>query len=129
MLAKFFMILAMLLIATSCGPRSLDDFEEEGEGIIRSLIKELQAIHSREQLLAASDKLQRHFDHLGSVMIAAQEFKNTHPELGRGTSKQELSDQLRIELNRIYRLEGGRQIIEKCQENALLRLHRNELNH
>ncbi len=124
LLKKFLVIFFMLMIATSCGPRSLDDFEEEGEGVIRSLIQELQAIHTREQLLHAAPKLQKQFDRLVTIMMAAEEFVAAHPDLDKGDMQQnhELSDQLRIELNRLYRLEGGRQIIEKCQEKALNRL-------
>jgi hypothetical protein len=40
----------------------------------------------------------------------------------------ELSDMLRIELERIYRIEGGRQIIEKCQENARTLLELSHVN-
>ena len=42
-------IMFFLILVTSCGPRSLEDFKEEGEGVVRSLIQELQAIHYREQ--------------------------------------------------------------------------------
>jgi len=115
----------MLLIATSCGLRSLDDFEEEGEGVMRSLLQELRAIHSREQLLAASKRLERQFERLVTLMIAAQEFALAHPAIEPGEFLQfnhDLNDQLRVELNRLYRLEGGRALIEKCQEKALHRL-------
>lgn len=118
-------ILFLFCIVTSCGPRSLDDFEEEGEGIVRSLIQELEMIQSREQLLVNSTLLQRHFDRLVNTMIAAEEWISSHPEQCkmRGIPpNHELSDLLRIELNRLYCLEGGRQIIEKCQEKALHRL-------
>lgn len=114
--------MVFLLITAGCGPRSLDEFEEEGEGVIRSLIQELQAIHTREQLIAASGRLKRQFERLAGIMIAAQEYVVSHPELGKEKfvcKNHELSDRLRIELNRIYRLEGGRQIIEKCEESAL----------
>lgn len=113
------------LLLTGCGPRSQEDFREEGEGLTRSLIQELQAIHTREQLLMASSRLQRLFDQLVNSMIAAEEFHALHPEQDKGELTQrnhDLSDQLRLELNRLYRLEGGRQMIEKCQENALHRL-------
>lgn len=129
---RFLGIIVMLIMATSCGPRSLEEFEEEGEGVIRSLIQELQAIHTREQLLAASANLQRQFDRLVNIMIAAQEYGYAHPELDRGEfirHNHELSDHLRIELNRLYRLEGGRQIIEKCEEKALHRLDAFEKKH
>jgi hypothetical protein len=69
--------------------------------------------------------LQRLFDRLVDVMIAAEEFALAHPGQEKGELTQrnhELSDQLRVELNRLYRVEGGRQTIEKCQEKALHRL-------
>jgi hypothetical protein len=116
-------ILTMTLV--SCGPRSLNEFEEEGEGVIRSLIQELQVIHTREQLLAESGNLQKQFDRLVNIMIAAEEYVISHPDLDRvefSRHNHELSDRLRIELNRLYRVEGGCQIIEKCQEKALHRL-------
>lgn len=124
-LKRIFIIIVGLLIAVSCGPRSLDDFQEEGEGIIRSLIQELKAIHTRDQLLTASSKLQRQFDRLVAIIIAAEEFSLSQPRLEKGEEMRynhELSDELRVELNRLYRLEGGRQMIEKCQEQALNRL-------
>ena len=118
-------IFFILFLLTSCGSYSLEDFEEEGKGVIRSLVQELKSIHTREQLKASSAKLQRLFDQLVTVIIAAKEFSESHPELDSGTflaHQHELSDQLRTELNRIYRFEGGRQMIEKCQEKALNRL-------
>jgi len=113
------------LFLCSCGPRNLDDYAEEGEGIVRSLIQDLKIIHTREQLLAAASELQRQFEKLGAVMVAAEDFASAHPEADRGISQRfnhDLSDQLRVELNRLYRLEGGRQIIEKSQEKALFQL-------
>ena len=128
----FFIFLCLLFVMSSCGPRSLDDFQEEAEGIIRSLIQDLRAIHTREQLLAATGRLQKQFDRLVSVMIAAEEFRFFHPELEKEENirpSHELSDLLRVELNRIYRLEGGRTLIEKCQEKALYRLDAFEKHH
>jgi hypothetical protein len=129
---RLLILILLPFIVTSCGPCSLDDFKEEGEGVIRSLIQELRAIHTRDQLLAASGKLQRLFDRLVFIIIAAEEFSFAHPELAKRESMRhnhELSDQLRGELNRLYRLEGGRQILEKYQEKALHRLDAFEKRH
>lgn len=118
-------IIFIFLIVTGCSFRSTEDFKEEGEGVIRSLLQELKSIHTRGQLLATSTKLQRDFDRLVNIMIAAEQFIDTHVERDKnedGYFNHELSDQLRIELNRLYEIEGGRQIIEKCQEKALHRL-------
>ncbi len=111
----------LFIFLISCGPRSLDDFQEEGEGVIRSLVQELKSIHKRDQLLAACPKLQRYFDRLAMIMIEAEEYQKKHGEKENGQNQlnHELSDQLRVELNRIYEIEGGRQIMEKCQEKGL----------
>jgi hypothetical protein len=127
---SYFFLLLFLL--ASCGSRSLDDFEEEGEGVMRSLIQEMQSIRTRDQLLASTIRLKRHFDRLIDIMIAAEESLYAHPEIDRGEfggPNHELSDKLRIELNRLYRIEGGRKIIEKCQEKALHRLDAFEKQH
>lgn len=118
-------LLCLSLALSGCGPRSLEDFREEGEKSTRTLIKELQVIQTREELLQKTAILQRLFDALVTDMIAARDFKEKQGEMEplELTSKNhELSDQLRQELNRIYRLEGGQAVIEKCQEQALYRL-------
>lgn len=119
----FFFI--MLVFLTACGSRSLDDFREEGEGITRSLIKELESIRNRQELLQAAPRLQKRFDSLVDVMIRSKEYKEKYSKidlLDLPKKDHELSDQLRVELNRIYNMEGGRKIIEKCQEVSLHRL-------
>lgn len=124
-LTNLCLIILLLTFLTGCGPRSEEDFREEGEGVTRSLIKELQGIRTREQLNGSLGKIQRHFENLVSIMISAQEYLAAHPEQEKEEPCRpgnDLSDQLRIELNRIYRIDGGRQLIEKSQENALHRL-------
>lgn len=123
-----FMRIGMILILgclTACGPRSLEDFREEGEGVTRSLVKELSVIRTRSELLKAVPRLQKLFNNLIDVMIAAREFQEKSSKFDPiewTYHNHELSDQLRIELNRVYALEGTREIIEKCQEQALHRL-------
>lgn len=115
----------LLLISTGCSPRSLQDYKEEGEGVVRTLVEELKAIRSRDELLSASGRLRRHFDRLAEIMVSAEEHRREHALSETDecyVPNRELSDQLREELNRLYRIQGGRQIIEKCQEQALHRL-------
>jgi hypothetical protein len=115
-------ILVILFFLTACGPNSLEDFRAEGEGITRSLIKEFNKIHTRDELLAATPKIKRLFQDLVDVIIHAQEFKDRHPQaesLPLNLENHLLSEQLREELNRIYRIEGGQGIVEKAQTGAL----------
>lgn len=114
----------MLLLA-SCRSSNLEDYREEGEAITRSLIQELKKIRTKEQLIASKNNLKGLFDRLVETMIAAETYIHSHPNLDQSVFPEpdhELSDQLRGELNRIYQLEGGRQIIEQCEQKALLRL-------
>jgi hypothetical protein len=123
-----------ILLLTSCGPKNLEDYKEEGKGVTRSLIQELRHIRNRDELLAAHHLLQKRFDQLVSIIIAAREFQHKYPDWEThelSLLDHELSDKLRVELNRLYQIEGGRQIIEKYQEMALNRLDACEkkLNH
>lgn len=122
---SFLISLLVLLITVSCSSKSLDDFRQEGKAISENITSELRHVHTREDLVAIQMKLRRLFDELVDTIIEAKEFQQTHPitEL----SEQELadtsvSDELRAEMNRVYQIEGVRQLVEKCQEPALNRL-------
>lgn len=125
-----FLSLFIFALLLSCSSRSPEDFHDEGEGIVRALTAELKKIHSRDDLLLHTSKLQKLFNELADVIIAAQEYKDQHPNLElraelhtmNKKEQQTSSDQLRIELNRILHMEGGRETLEKVQEEALNRL-------
>lgn len=122
MLSRVIFLLICLCLICGCGSRSAEDFREEGQGITRLLIAELQQIQTRRELVESSPKLKVLFDRLASVALAARDFQKSHPEhdeLPLEKRDHELSDELRFELNRIYHLDGGREIIEKSQEEAL----------
>lgn len=113
------------LLLTGCGSRSLEDFREEGEQTTRILVAELSQIHTKRELIEASPKLKHLFNRLAATMLAAREFQKTHPDSERIDLQErdlQLSDQLREELNRLYQLDGGREIIEKCEEDAVKQL-------
>jgi hypothetical protein len=117
-----FLLLLFSCLFSACSYDSYEDFREEGHGVIRSLIKELEVIRSRDDVLSASPQLENLFLRLAQVMATAQQFEAQNPQLtmpGLSAKDHALSDQLRGELNRIYRLEGGKEAIEKCREPAL----------
>jgi hypothetical protein len=103
----------------------LQDYRAEGEETLRLLVQELHTIHTRQQLIAASSTLKQLFQELVEVMIAAEEYRDKHSqeeELFSGESSR-YSNLLFMELNRIYQIEEGmRELVEKCQQDALNRL-------
>lgn len=65
------------------------------------------------------------FMQLTDTMIESREYREKHLEqepLALSDKDKELSDQLRAQLNRIYQMDEGREIIEKCQLEALNKL-------
>ncbi|MBA3816096.1 MAG: hypothetical protein H0X29_06185 [Parachlamydiaceae bacterium] len=119
----FLLISAFLLF--SCSQRTLEDFRDEGEGVVRALTAELKKIRSRDDLLTHAPNLKKYFELLADIIIEASKYKETHPEselISPNKKEQSASDQLRIELNRVLHLDGGPEVIEKVQEEALNRL-------
>lgn len=124
-LPRLLPIILVLFLVSSCGPRSLEDFREEGEATTQSIIVILEQINTREELQVVSPKLKKLFGRLVEISIGAQDFRNAHVEVElvelSDYSKQ-LSLELQGEMRRIYGIDGCRDLFEKCQEDALNRL-------
>lgn len=115
----------LMVITTACGPSSLDDFREEGSEKTYALIKELKSIQTHEQLVTATPRITRLFNELTDIMIAAREFKEQHPDADLSEPNQRtltLNRKLQEEMERLYQIDGCREGIEHCQEEAMLRL-------
>ena len=112
-----------LLLFCGCGPSSSEDFRREGEAISRLIARDLKKLKSREELVQAEPLLKKRFSDLVDLMIEARKFQQKHPEeIALEDLEHEVSDDFLVELKRIYHLEGGREIIENCQREALIRL-------
>lgn len=118
---RFFLLI--LLLISSCGPRSFEDFQKEGETICQSLVRELERIETREDLLSAESRLKQLFDKLVEVMIEAQQYQQASPLSETPNISNAYDELLLEEMMRIYRIEGGRETIERAQREALIRLH------
>lgn len=116
------LLLVTLLFLVSCGPSSLEDYKEQGKMKTRQLLGELQKIQNRDQLLDAEDSLKACFRDLGELMLAVEKFRKGHPqaELPYLTFQDhDLSDQLRFEIIRICRFDGGKEIFDKIRSEGL----------
>jgi len=120
---KYILLFSFLLLFSSCSKTTVEDYQEEGLEIVRVLVHELHKIDNRQQLLESSLKLENLFNELVDLMIVAQEFQKHSPNQKETPYKTHLlSHRLRLELNRLYQIEGCRQLIEKYEEQALHRL-------
>jgi hypothetical protein len=108
---------------SSCSPNGLSDFQCEGEERCRALTEELAQIQDRETLLRTAPSLKKKFNELVTLMIQAREFQEKHPDAESAFSTaSSASYKLQQELSRIYSIEGGREVIEGAQQEALVRL-------
>ena len=115
----------LTLLMAGCAPNSTEEFHREGEARCRQLVQDLEKIENREQLLRMEPQLKKHFASLVRLMIDAREFQQKHlegisPELSAGEDVGD--DSLQTELRRIYTIEGAREVIERSQQEALVRL-------
>ncbi|MCX6990298.1 MAG: hypothetical protein NTX49_04450 [Chlamydiae bacterium] len=112
-------------ILVGCSPGSLSDYRHEGESACRDIIGDLQSIETREDVARLEPVLKRKFEKLVSVIIEARQFQIKYPEEALALPvelESDVSDLLKDELQRVYRIEGGKEIVERAQRESMLRL-------
>lgn len=116
--------LTLFLICAGCSPSSLEDYQKEGEALSRKLIQHLEKIETHEELLRAEPVLKKDFEAYATLIIQAKEYQQKHCDelISDLTVDYALSEQLKEQLRRVYAIEGGREIVEKAQQEALVRL-------
>ncbi|MFN4174608.1 MAG: hypothetical protein ACK4HV_05855, partial [Parachlamydiaceae bacterium] len=81
-----------------------------------------RTIKSRDELMEKEEKVKVLFDRFVKVLAEAKVYLDKHDEaLEFKWKDHELSDELKTEINRLYRIEGCKEIIEKCEREALAR--------
>jgi hypothetical protein len=115
----------IVLLFYGCSPNSPQEFHREGEARCLSLIRDLDKIENREQLLQAEPQLKKYFSALTDLMIEAREFQRKRLDDACSESPLEsnpVDALLEEELRRIYMIEGGREVIERAQQEALVKI-------
>lgn len=121
---KWLLSLVLLGALGGCSPSSSEDFQREGNALSRRLMKHLNSIETYEELLRAEPLLKKSFEAYVDLIIQAREYQKKHPDLvtTEGNGDFSVSEQLKEALRQIYALEGGREIVERAQQEALVRL-------
>jgi hypothetical protein len=115
------LVLLMILTFTACSPRSMQEYRNRGRLLCEKIASELGEIDSREELEKALPLLKKRFDELVTLSIQARTYELRHGG-EEDTEDSYLSSSLKVELCRIYSLEGGKELIEKAEREALLKL-------
>lgn len=116
-------ICLLALSLAGCNPSSLEEYQQEGESISKKMVQDLEKVHSRDDLVRIVPVLEKRFHQLVDLAIEAKKFKETDDaEDIILDSAKEMSDKLRAELNRVYQLEGAKELIEQAEREALFKL-------
>ncbi len=103
----------------------MEEYRREGEALSRKFTEQLQQIETREDLVKALPEIRKRYDEIADLMIEVDEFKEEH--FGEAIdawypTDDLVSEALMIEMKRIYRLEGARELMENAQRESLFRL-------
>ncbi len=117
-------LLIALLFVAGCAPSSLQEFRQEGEALCRKLAKDLQKVDSREDLIKITPLLKKRFMQFAELIMEARAFEREHAGEAMPEDHSDLlaSEVLKIEMKRIYGIEGARKIMEDAQREALFTL-------
>jgi len=118
------LIIAFLLMNffVSCGPSSLGDISLEASAHRKKLMKVLEKIESKQDLIDHSSKIRKEINAFTDLMILAKEMEGEEDQRMVTTEDEILSSELKEALKRIYQIEGAREIFENLQRDALHRL-------
>ncbi len=125
-----FQIFALLFLFISCSPNSVQEYQLEGEGIAKAILKRLERVQSISDLEREGPRLKKEFAALVNVMIAAKEYVERCPlEEAAEPPSLEVSNALKREFMRVYQLEGCLELMEALQRESLhkLDLHQKRL--
>lgn len=105
----------------SCTPSSLEDCQQESKKICRTIVEELKSVQTREDLSKKEPKLTTLFNELVDLLILAQEHQPTQ-SMECTPFFNPYDEPLLLQMKRMYQIEGGREIIERAQKEALILL-------
>lgn len=116
----FFVFLALY----GCSPTSKDDYQTLATSELNRFSLVLKKIHDPSDLKKMQKRIKNHFNKLSKIMIEYRSYLEKHPEVSeKRLLKLELAaENLKVELFRIYELDGGLGLIEEAQKDAYLKL-------
>ncbi len=121
---KFWCLSCIFLCFFSCAPSGTEEFQIQGEVILKKLVAELSEVKNGKDLAVRKKKIKKQLADLTDILMASGRFAEKHPD-SFDTRREELEETvfaLRCELFRIYALDGGREMMEELQKDSFLKL-------
>lgn len=89
---------------------------------MKALVNELTPLKTAADLVKKQKKIKRLYTDLADLAIKARLFQEKHPDsisCERHTLDDNLAYALRKQLERIYQIEGGQELMEEAQKEAI----------
>lgn len=117
------LFLFLFFALTACQRPSPAYFQEQGHQKVEELIVELQKIESIDELIAHAIQIKTLYEELVDLIIQAKVYQKKHKVYWKIEAMHRgVNEELRRELNRLYKLPGAKEIMEKYQLQACQRL-------
>jgi hypothetical protein len=115
-------ILFALFFLVSCQSRP-EYYKEKARGKMSELSCELNRVESLDDLLQRGDRLKVLFNEMVDVIIEAKLYQKKSGRKWEFTAEElENARELQFELERLYKIPGASFLIEKYQQEAMIRL-------
>lgn len=113
--------LLIFFLLFSCGVHSKADCRNSAKGVVKSMMYQLRQVDSIEDLQRVGPALKKKFVSLVDIMILAQ---NVDAPLSDEIEyvQSYLNNALKIELERIFKIQGCKEKMQELQREALIRL-------
>ncbi len=122
-LKYFLWFTALVFSVSSCSSQGPEHFQEKSRNKTMELIRELQKVECLEDIIQKSVCFKGLYLELVDLSIEVQKYQKKHETYWELEAEDfTLSDELRFEFVRIYKILGAKELMEKCQMSALLRL-------
>lgn len=116
---KSFAFFMIGMILGGCESSTYEEFKEQGKKETRELIRELRMVRTKDQLIQRKKILEHHLKEIGALAEKVEIHQLSHPEEETPLLEPEdhaLSEALRLEILRVYRLEGGKEVIDASRK-------------
>jgi hypothetical protein len=122
----FVRFIFLFLVFSSCQSRGYEEYHRQAEASTYSLLLVLKKINTRQDLIEQKYVLKNIFSELAELSIKSKEYQIRHDKEKAAFSfkKNQYSEELRVEMTRVYNLPDGRKIMEACQQEGLSNLDR-----
>jgi hypothetical protein len=112
-----------LLFLPGCSSSSPQAIENKALLLSSQFLSLLQQIDSRDSLISHKDEISLYYSEFANLIIDFESLANSDSDLpSTKTPPRPICKSLQLELARIYKIEGGREFMEDCQEDAIYKL-------